>query len=168
MTIQDDLSLPAELLINTARHAVYRCYSDLGELLYVGTTGHLGRRLAAHVEKAWFLQVRGITLEWYPDELEALAAERRIIHVEHPKFNVQHRNGRALARRPQKGKRRQPPPVQRPRRSGAEVRALALEVIEKEPDISGSELGRRLGVTPTRGRQLRRALADLPAVAPPG
>jgi hypothetical protein len=64
-------SLSPEMMIQTTRHAVYRCYSDLGELLYVGTTGHLGRRLAAHAEKIWFLQVRGITLEWYPDEFEA-------------------------------------------------------------------------------------------------
>jgi hypothetical protein len=91
MTIENGL-LPPELQGQAARHAVYRCYSDLGELLYVGTSGRFGKRLAAHAEKAWFLEVRGITLEWYASELEATKAERRAIHVEHPKYNVLHKD----------------------------------------------------------------------------
>src|SRR5215469_10758085 len=97
------LALSPELLINTERHAVYRCYSDHGELLYVGTTGQLGKRLAAHAQKVWFLQVRGITLEWYLDEFEAGAAERRAIHVEHPKYNVVHKNTRPRNGKPRNG-----------------------------------------------------------------
>jgi hypothetical protein len=93
MTITEDgPSLPVELLGNAVRYAVYRCYSDLGELLYIGETGELGTRLASHAQKLWFVQVRGITLEWYADEADALKAERRAIHVEHPKYNKQHRN----------------------------------------------------------------------------
>lgn len=110
MTTESDFILTPDLPILTDRHAVYRCYSDQGDLLYVGTTGHLGKRLAAHAEKAWFLQVRGITLEWYADEFEALGAERRAIHVEHPKFNVLHRN----ARRPRNSKPRSA--MRRPKR----------------------------------------------------
>ena len=75
------------------RFAVYRCYSDHGHLLYVGETkanSAIPARESA-LEKLWFVQVRGITLEWYADELEALKAERRAIHVEHPKHNKQHR-----------------------------------------------------------------------------
>ena len=67
---------------------VYRCYTDQGQLLYVGETGDLGKRLADHAKKLWFVQVRGITLEWYADELDALKAERRAIHVEHPKYSA--------------------------------------------------------------------------------
>lgn len=37
--------------------------------------------------------------------------------------------------------------------------AAALSIIEQEPDISGSELGRRLGVQPGYGRTLKRRLA---------
>jgi hypothetical protein len=138
------------------RHAVYRCYSDLGELLYVGESGELGKRLATHAQKAWFLQVRGITLEWYADEIDALKAERRAIHVEHPKYNIQHRN--AVTLRPAK------PRSPRSRRNGRgrtyeETRALVLAILRDEPDISGSEIGRRLGVQPGYGRKLKRTLA---------
>ena len=95
MTTEAELPLTPEMLIRAERHAVYRCYSDQGQLLYVGTTGNLGKRMAAHAEKVWFLQVRGITLEWYAHELDALNAERRAIHVGHPKYNVIHRNGQS-------------------------------------------------------------------------
>jgi predicted GIY-YIG superfamily endonuclease len=89
--IEESLDLPIELLGSIERYAVYRCYGGDGQLLYVGETGDLGKRLADHAKKLWFVQVRGITLEWYADELDALKAERRAIHVEHPKYNKQHR-----------------------------------------------------------------------------
>ena len=74
---EEKLALPIELLGSVERYAVYRCYTDQGQLLYVGETGDLGKRLADHAKKLWFVQVRGITLEWYADELDALKAERR-------------------------------------------------------------------------------------------
>ena len=91
------VAIPPDLMGNVERYAVYRCFSDAGELLYVGETGELGKRLAAHAQKAWFLQVRGITLEWHIDELDALNAERRAIHVEHPRYNIQCSATRQLA-----------------------------------------------------------------------
>jgi biotin operon repressor/predicted GIY-YIG superfamily endonuclease len=84
---------PGELT-DANRQAVYRCFGADGRLLYIGTTGRFGRRLAAHAEKIWFLEVRGITLEWYPDEVSAGAAERLAIHVEQPKYNITHKNAR--------------------------------------------------------------------------
>lgn len=144
------LALPPELLGSTMKHAVYRCYSDGGELLYVGESGHLGKRLASHAEKAWFVEVRGITLEWYADELEALAAERRAIHVEHPKYNVHHRRGQLRAVKP-KAVRRPPP---------AAVDARARKLLAQDPAMNGGELGRRLGVSAGYGRKLRRRLAE--------
>lgn len=89
--IEEALALPPEMLLNVERYAVYRCYSDQGQLLYVGESGELGVRFASHAQKAWFQQVRGVTFEWYADELSALNAERRAIHIEHPKYNKQHR-----------------------------------------------------------------------------
>lgn len=82
---------PAQAL-DAESQAVYRCFGGSGQLLYIGTTGNLGRRLAAHAQKIWFLEVRGITLEWYPDEETAEAAERRAIRIEQPKYNVVHKN----------------------------------------------------------------------------
>jgi predicted GIY-YIG superfamily endonuclease len=149
---EDTLALPIELLGSIERYAVYRCYSNSGQLLYVGETGDLGTRLADHAKKLWFVQVRGITLEWYADELEALKAERRAIHVEHPKYNKQHNgNARALPATPR------PPKRQRTATQTAEQRAQA--VWASDPNISGAELARRIGVSESHGRRLRAQLA---------
>lgn len=37
------------------RQAVYRCFGADRRLLYVGTTGNFGRRIADHAQKIWFL-----------------------------------------------------------------------------------------------------------------
>jgi hypothetical protein len=88
----ETLAIPPELMLRSEAFTLYRCYGDQGHLLYVGSTGQLGRRLVSHMGKVWFQQVRGITLEWYADELAARNAERRAIHVENPKYNVQGKN----------------------------------------------------------------------------
>ena len=53
------MAVPPELMGNVERYAVYRCFSDQGELLYIGETGDLGKRFADHAKKLWFVQVRG-------------------------------------------------------------------------------------------------------------
>lgn len=68
--------------------AVYRCFGAQGQLLYVGVTGNLGRRLADHAQKSWFPLVSGITLTWYPDRESAEAAESLAIYIERPRYNV--------------------------------------------------------------------------------
>lgn len=155
------VAIPPDLMGNVERYAVYRCYSDAGELLYVGESGELGKRLAAHAQKAWFLQVRGITLEWHIDELDALNAERRAIHVEHPKYNVVHRNSAVLQSvKPRPPVQPRPPRTQQTgrgqRRTREETQEMVLALMRDEPNISGSEIGRRLGVTPGFGRTLVR------------
>ncbi len=130
---EDGLLLPAELLGQMERYAVYRCYSDQGELLYVGQSGNLGRRLARHAQKIWFLHVRGITLEWYADELDALKAERRAIHVEHPKYNIQHRDARTLT-------------APSPRQRGPQPDKVA-DTIRSHPDWDNPKIATRCGVS---------------------
>jgi len=115
MNVDDDVAVPPEMLLSVERYAVYRCFTDGGVLLYIGETGELGKRLASHAQKAWFTQVRGIALEWYADELDALNAERRAIYVEHPKLNKQHRNVPTLApRQPRPPRTRSPRTRQAP------------------------------------------------------
>jgi GIY-YIG catalytic domain len=126
--------LPADLLTHVERYALYRCYSDLGQLLYVGSTGNLGRRLGSHADKVWFQQVRGITLEWYATELDVLNAERRAIHVEHPKYNVQHRMSAAP----------QPPPRQVGKRPGSRSKVADRAQWPETKDISNAMLMRRV------------------------
>jgi hypothetical protein len=156
--LNGSLGLSPEMMLNVDRYAVYRCYSDGGELLYVGETGDLGTRLAAHIQKLWFTQVRGITLEWYADELDALNAERRAIHVEHPRINKQHRNAPTLA----------PRAAPRTRRSSPGDGKLTLEerarnLLAADPELHrprmGGELARRLGVSPATGRRMHGRLA---------
>ena len=69
-------------------YAVYRMFTAAGQLLYVGTSGNLPRRLNSHSEKRWYPQVATITLQWFPDEAAALKAELAAIRREHPLLNV--------------------------------------------------------------------------------
>jgi predicted GIY-YIG superfamily endonuclease len=166
MAINGGVAVPPELAVNVERYAVYRCYGDDGQLLYVGETGDLGTRFASHAQKLWFTQVRGITLEWYLDELDALNAERRAIHVEHPKYNVVHRSAPLLEpRRPPASRAPQRKPVTRGS-SGRTVLTLeerAARLLDEDPELReprmGGEIARRLGVSPATGRRLRAKLA---------
>jgi len=79
------------------RHALYRFYTDQGQLLYVGITNDPARRIDQHGErKAWWQQVAGMTIEWYPTRSAVLAAERRAVQVENPKHNVQLRTRQTI------------------------------------------------------------------------
>lgn len=70
-------------------HALYRFYDDAGHLLYVGITLDPGSRFARHRElKPWWLDVRGVSIEWYDSRAEVLAAETRAIAVERPLHNI--------------------------------------------------------------------------------
>jgi predicted GIY-YIG superfamily endonuclease len=149
MAINGGMAVPPELAVNVERYAVYRCFADDGQLLYVGETGELGTRFASHAQKLWFTQVRGVTLEWYADELDALNAERRAIHVEHPKYNVVHRRTQGAPKAARPEKRRAP---RKPQGNGttkgelAAIRERAHEVLDKDPGITGKTLGEQFGM----------------------
>jgi predicted GIY-YIG superfamily endonuclease len=71
-------------------HALYRFYSDTGQLLYIGITNNPGHRFSQHqTSKPWWHEVAGISVERYNTRAAALAAERRAISVERPKYNKQ-------------------------------------------------------------------------------
>ena len=156
MAINGEMALPSEMLAEVERYAVYRCYSDGGQLLYVGVTGRVGRRLGDHIQKAWFTQVRGMTFEWYMEELDALNAERRVIQVEHPKYNIVHRNA-SPPRRPTHGRRKARAQVAA--RPLDEVHAQAHAILADEPDIAGSKLGPRVGKSERWGQLFLQKLA---------
>lgn len=68
---------------------LYRFYADDGALLYVGVTNNPTRRFSKHEDdKPWWHEVRGITVEHYNTREDVLAAERRAIEVEHPRYNI--------------------------------------------------------------------------------
>ena len=166
---KETLAIPPDLLGNVERYAVYRCFSGAGELLYVGESGELGKRLAAHAQKAWFVQVRGITLEWYVDELDALNAERRAIHVEQPRYNIQGREAPAIQARKAPA-REDAPRRQKPARQPVPARSfeeLLAEARDYQRELSAAGRGERLTKERLRlrlGVGSRKALEVLQAV----
>lgn len=75
--------------VRNERHALYRLYSDIGELLYVGLTVDVKTRMKDHRNgKAWWPEVAYRRIEWHPDRLSADAAETAAIRTEHPTYNI--------------------------------------------------------------------------------
>lgn len=70
-------------------HHVYKCLQADGRPLYIGSSRDLFGRLDHHrVTAFWAGQVTAVTAKVYPSKSAALAAERRAIHGENPRFNV--------------------------------------------------------------------------------
>lgn len=98
---------------------VYRCYDADGDLLYVGCSKDVEKRLKQHEGYAdsWVNQMARIAVEEYPDHESALLVEARAIATEHPYWNTlgrwSHRDrwseadfqrwGHMLAQRPSSG-----------------------------------------------------------------
>ena len=69
-------------------HALYRIYDAFDRPLYFGETDNLPRRLAQHMEKAWFRRPDiTIKVTWFPNRAEAFAAQNRAIATEKPWYN---------------------------------------------------------------------------------
>lgn len=81
--------------------ALYRHFSESGELLYVGTSSQLLNRTASHESKGWARQITIIKVEHYEDREMALMAEKKAIVDEKPKHNIMrpsHKNTERLQR----------------------------------------------------------------------
>lgn len=75
---------------------LYRFFDKGDELLYIGLTADVGRRVAQHRDgRPWWVEVVRITLEQFPDRRSVIEAERNAIKTERPKYNVTHNGGRA-------------------------------------------------------------------------
>ena len=68
--------------------AVYRCFSEHSDLLYVGIGREPFRRFEAHMDKLWFRLVSRIEVEWFSQRHLAKQAETVAIHTESPAFNI--------------------------------------------------------------------------------
>lgn len=80
-----------------APHFVYRCYDADGRLIYIGCTNNPAVRLAAHRKTWWGYQIAAVRNLVFSDRTTALAAERKAIAEERPRWNVQGRwAGRSL------------------------------------------------------------------------
>lgn len=158
----DDEALAA-LLASGSRYAVCRCYSDGGALLYIGVADQPGFWFALHALQPWFIQVRGISLEWHADQSEAKDAAQRAIHVEHPKYNMprwstDRPDTTQLARRPA------PAPPRFARDVPPEQRVLILisqahaAEMQAQRPLSAREMQKELGVSTSLTCQVLRIL----------
>lgn len=71
---------------------VYRAFGADGSLLYVGVTSNPALRVGKHASTRpwWPREVRDVSWETYDNREAALAAERKAIEEEHPRYNVTH------------------------------------------------------------------------------
>lgn len=67
---------------------LYRFFDVEGQLLYVGISYHLERRLDAHRYAKPWKRIARIDIEQFESREEAAAAERRAIEAETPEWNV--------------------------------------------------------------------------------
>lgn len=71
------------------RTAVYRLYGHDGELVYVGMTVNIERRLADHERGSfWWPHVARTAVVWYDTRPEADAAESEAVAAEKPLYNM--------------------------------------------------------------------------------
>jgi predicted GIY-YIG superfamily endonuclease len=71
--------------------SLYRFFNPTGELLYIGITNRVPRRLDEHGDdKPWYLEVARVTVEHHTDRHAALRAEKNAIKAERPRYNIQH------------------------------------------------------------------------------
>lgn len=69
-------------------HYVYRVYDAHGDLIYIGATGNLFRRLNAHAHGTWWAhQAAHVVAKVYTYDA-ALQEERRAIQAEQPRWNI--------------------------------------------------------------------------------
>jgi hypothetical protein len=67
---------------------LYRCFDRDGQLLYVGVSDNVDRRLRQHVvDKFWWGDVTKVTRMAFPRRIEALWAEWAVISTCHPIYN---------------------------------------------------------------------------------
>lgn len=67
--------------------ALYRCFGEAGELLYVGISLYAAKRLQQHAPTEWFNYVTTIKIERFTTRDEAMSAEDRAIRTESPLYN---------------------------------------------------------------------------------
>lgn len=72
-------------------YALYRYFDDADRLLYVGISGALEVREAAHISRSrWMELAARSTIQRYATEADVLDAEETAIKAERPLFNVTH------------------------------------------------------------------------------
>lgn len=95
--------------------ALYRHFSETGELLYVGMSANPMQRTYAHSANAsWFGEVSTIRIERFDSREKARDAELKAIREESPAFNQQGKQNDLLRHKPPKPVRVDPPHIPHP------------------------------------------------------
>ena len=82
---------------------LYRHFDENNNLLYVGISLSTFNRLSQHRDHSeWFKQIKNVTIEHFATREEAMAAERKAIKSEAPKFNIAMRKTMAEIEKEQK------------------------------------------------------------------
>lgn len=73
-------------------HYLYRVYAANSDLIYIGCTSNLHRRLAHHRTQSWWAyQAERVVAKVYPDKRSARSAEADAIRGEQPRWNLKMR-----------------------------------------------------------------------------
>lgn len=80
--------------------SLYRIFNEEWDLLYVGVSNSVIRRLDEHVwEQPWSEEISMIHVEHFENRREAVDAERRAILADQPKYNRAHASHHEAMRR---------------------------------------------------------------------
>ena len=74
--------------MESKQFSVYKFFDESDELLYIGRTGNLLRRIARHtIKTGWFNEVRTVRILPCASRYESVEIERREIMQHSPKYN---------------------------------------------------------------------------------
>lgn len=81
--------LPSTFILTEMNTQLYRHFDENEGLLYVGISLSTFNRLSQHKDHSgWFKKIKNVTIEHFETREEAMAAERKAIKSENPKFNI--------------------------------------------------------------------------------
>lgn len=79
---------------------LYKCHSYSGQIIYVGITSDMTKRMRQHSEKAWFREVSWVETEEHDSRDAAAAAEAELIKKLKPRHNKMHNPDARKYRKP--------------------------------------------------------------------
>jgi predicted GIY-YIG superfamily endonuclease len=95
--------LPSIFILTEMTTQLYRHFDKNNNLLYVGISLSTFHRLSQHRDHSgWFYGITNVTIEHFDKREDALAAERKAIKSENPKFNIASRKTVAEIEKEQK------------------------------------------------------------------
>lgn len=113
---------------------LYRHFDKDGALLYVGVSLNAVQRLSQHRDAShWFAEIASVTVTWFVDRTEALAAERAAITAENPRHNLYRPTVKEVAKTKADDSRQD----------------LVRRLVQFNPLYTPADAGAALGVGPT-------------------